>query len=135
MTPSRNARTDGLSTRSLDVWLMMSNTLTSGWPFASALVQPVSDSATEFRKVTRPATSVVITASPMLASVTRHHSGCDGCRPSFVSAMPFISITRPLSHGVGPSQANARLQPNAEDIQVRCSDADLDGVHSRSPER
>ena len=36
-----------------------------------SLVRPQSDSATGFMKVTRPPSSVTITASPMLPSVTR----------------------------------------------------------------
>ncbi len=43
---------------------------------AAALLQPVSASAAGLRKVTRASLSVVITASPMLASVTRNHSRC-----------------------------------------------------------
>jgi hypothetical protein len=53
----------------------MLKTVSSGCAFASASVQPVRDSATALRNVTRPSTSVVITASPILARVTRHHSG------------------------------------------------------------
>ena len=43
---------------------------------ASACGQPVRASATPFRNVTRPSASVLITASPMLASVIRSHSDC-----------------------------------------------------------
>ena len=49
-----------------------------------ALVQPVSDSATGFMEVMRPSTSVVMTASPMLRSVTcstsRRWLACDELR-------------------------------------------------------
>ena len=48
----------------------------SGWPAAVAAVQPVSASATAFMMVTRPSASVVMTASPMLASVVRSRSLC-----------------------------------------------------------
>ncbi len=48
----------------------MTNTSCSGLPNASAVDHPVRLSATAFRRVTRPWSSVVITASPMLPSVT-----------------------------------------------------------------
>ena len=47
-----------------------------GAPDASSNDQPVSDWATGFKKVTLPLASVVITASPMLESVTRSQSCC-----------------------------------------------------------
>ncbi len=53
-TPSRKARTVGLSTGWRLSSLMMRNTLSSGWPAASACVQPVKEAATELRNVTRP---------------------------------------------------------------------------------
>ncbi len=46
--------------------LMMRNTLSSGCPAASRSVHQVKDSATAFRKVTRPSASVVITTSLIL---------------------------------------------------------------------
>ena len=48
----------------------MRNTSSAGLPNASAVDHPVRPSATAFRRVTRPSASVVITASPMLPSVT-----------------------------------------------------------------
>ena len=45
-------------------------------PTASSLFQPVKDSATALREVTCPEESVVMTASPMEARVTRSHSFC-----------------------------------------------------------
>ena len=47
----------------------MSNTRSMDLPMASAPVQPVSDWATEFIKVTAPFMSVAITASPILPRV------------------------------------------------------------------
>ena len=55
---------------------MMRKTSCSGCPWPRSAVQPVSVSATGFRNVTRRSTSVVMTASPMLASVTSNHSRC-----------------------------------------------------------
>ena len=76
IVPSRKARRAGFSTgwrvRSLTMW----KTSGRGRPTASAWVQPVRDSATPFKNVTRPSASVLITASPMLASVIRSHSDC-----------------------------------------------------------
>jgi hypothetical protein len=73
-TPSRNALAAGFSTGRRVDSLTMRNTASSGWPAASAVAHPVSVSATGFRVVTRPAVSVVMTASPMLASVVRRRS-------------------------------------------------------------
>ncbi len=47
--------------------------LSSAIPAAPRRVHPVNDSATGFKYVTDPMMSVVIIASPMLASVTRCH--------------------------------------------------------------
>ncbi len=47
----------------------MRNTASSGCPAASATGQAVIAAATAFMLVTRPAVSVAMTASPMLASV------------------------------------------------------------------
>ena len=54
--------------------LMMWKTCSSGCPSASAWVHPVSASATALSVATRPEMSVVMTASPMLCSVTRRTS-------------------------------------------------------------
>jgi hypothetical protein len=53
-----------------------------GLPAASAARQPVSRCAAALRKRTRPAASVAITPSPMLASVTCSHSRCSVAAPS-----------------------------------------------------
>ena len=60
---------------------------------ASRCVQPVNDSATAFRYVTRPSASVVITASPMLASVTRStspRSAARACATRSASPIPMM---------------------------------------------
>lgn len=80
MTPSRNALVAGFSTVRRVVSFTMLNTTSSGRPTASAFAHPVSASATAFRLVTRPAASVVMTASPMLASVVRSRSCCSANR-------------------------------------------------------
>ena len=54
--------------------LSMLKTSDTGLPRASARVQPVSFSATGFRRVTRASASVAITASPMELSVTARFS-------------------------------------------------------------
>ena len=59
-------------------------------PIASAVDQPVRDSATRLSIVTRPSASVVTTASPMLSSVTRSFSRF---RASSRSARPCSSIS------------------------------------------
>ena len=73
-TPSSSARDAGFSTGARVSSLTMRKTRSSETPTASSCVQPVSAAATGFRKVTRPCGSVVITASPILESVTRSHS-------------------------------------------------------------
>ena len=75
-TPSRSTFSTGFSTGWRVFSLRMVNTAANGCPSASFCVQPVSSWATPFRNVTRPCVSVAITASPMLASVTRSHSSC-----------------------------------------------------------
>ena len=54
----------------------------SGRPAASAARQAVRRCAAAFRKRTRPAASVAITPSPMLARVTCSHSRCSVAAPS-----------------------------------------------------
>ena len=76
IVPSRRARRAGFSAGSRVSSLTMWKTSGSGRPCASAWGQPVRASATAFMNVTRPSASVLITASPMLASVTRSHSDC-----------------------------------------------------------
>ena len=68
--PSRSARSAGFSAGWRVCSLTIRKTVLSGVPAACASSQPVKFSATALRKVTRPAISVVMTASPMLASVT-----------------------------------------------------------------
>ena len=55
-------------------------------PAASSSAQPDSSSATALRNLTRPLASVLITASPMLASVTRSRSRCSCMSRAFSSA-------------------------------------------------
>jgi hypothetical protein len=63
--PLRRARSAG--SRPAGGWLVDdAEDLGRGRPAASALVHPVSDSATPLRNVTRPSASVLMTASPML---------------------------------------------------------------------
>ena len=69
--PLPQGRGAGFSTGSRVCSLTMWKTSGSGRPAASACGQPVRASATPFRNVTRPSASVAITASPMLARVTR----------------------------------------------------------------
>ena len=75
--PSRMARCAGFSTGSRLDSPTMRKTSSIGLPAASAWDHPVSDSATGFSDETRPCRSLVITASPMLASVTRSCSALD----------------------------------------------------------
>ena len=82
MTPSRSTFSTGFSTGWRVRSLTMGNTASSGCPSASACAQPVSPWATPLRNVTRPWASVAMTASPMLASVTRSHSRCSCSRSS-----------------------------------------------------
>ena len=89
MMPSFNAFVTGFST----VWrvssFLMRNTVSSGWPSASAVVKPVSDSATGFSWVMRPSLSVAMTPSPMLASVVRSRSACSAMtRSPLTTALP-----------------------------------------------
>jgi hypothetical protein len=53
---------------------MMCNIFRSGWRQASCLDKPVKLSATVFRYVMLPATSVLMTASPIESSVRRARS-------------------------------------------------------------
>jgi hypothetical protein len=92
--PSRKARTVGLSTGWRLSSLTMRNTPSSGCPTASSGVHPVSDWATGFRKVTRPAVSVVMTASPMLESVTSSQSRCSCIASKFAGEGSVIPVLR-----------------------------------------
>jgi hypothetical protein len=80
MPPSANTFWAGFSTVSRVRSLTMRKTSSSGRPAASSCVQPVRATATGLREVTRPSVSVVVTASPMLASVTRNDSRCRSAR-------------------------------------------------------
>ena len=88
----RSTRATGFSTGRRVSSLTMRKTSSSGRPAASPARQPVSASATGFRKPTRPSASVAITASPMLASVTRSRSsllgGLGGVRPRPAAVRP-----------------------------------------------
>ena len=72
--PSRKTFAAGLSTVSRVSSLTTRKTSERSRPRASALDQPVNFSATALRKVTRPRSSVVMTASPMLLSVVASDS-------------------------------------------------------------
>ncbi len=84
----------------------------SGWPTASPSFQPVSDSATGLRYSTRPARSLVTTASPIDASVTWARSfsansvvrlSCSELsRPSMLCAMLLKAVMLARTSG-GPS--------------------------------
>ena len=93
-TPSRSARVAGFSTGSRVDSLTMRKTASSGWPFASSARQPVSDSATRLRLLTRPSRSVAMTASPMLSSVTRRRSPCAAISASARRARAGIARAR-----------------------------------------
>ena len=93
MMPSFSAFVTGFST----VWrvssFLMRNTVSSGWPSASAVVQPVSDSATGFSWVMRPSLSVAMTPSPMLASVVRGRSAGSAMTRSPLTTAPLVTTT------------------------------------------
>ncbi len=67
---------------SLTIW----NTSGRGRLAASSVLHPTSSSATGLRKSTRPSASVLMTASPMLASVTCSRSRCSWISRAFSSA-------------------------------------------------
>jgi hypothetical protein len=77
-TPSRSTRSAGLAVGSLVISWRSTITCSMGCPSASS-PQPVSRRAVGLSLVTRPSSSVAITASPMLSSVT---CSCSWLRPS-----------------------------------------------------
>lgn len=70
--------------------MTMRKTVSRGCPSAAARGQPVSCWATGFRKVTRPAASVAITASPMLVRMA-----WSSCRCSWIMAADRWRARRP----------------------------------------
>lgn len=89
------------------------NTASSSWPAALTFVHPVRDSATAFRFVTRPAVSVVMTASPMLARVVRNRSRCSA---SALADCPNSSCNDRLREQVfGARPGHPRLVPHRHD--------------------
>ena len=77
---SRSTRAAGISTSPRVSSFTMTKTVGSALPRASSAVHPVSRSAAVFMNVMRPARSVTMTASPMLASVTAISSRCSRTR-------------------------------------------------------
>ena len=84
--PSRSTLVTGSSTSRRVSSLRIGKTAPSGWPVASGVVRPVNASATGLRYSTRPWASVAMTASPMLASVTRSRSSFSAASAACASA-------------------------------------------------
>ena len=80
--PARRTLATGLSTTWRVSSETMQNTSSSGRPRASPSAHPVSVSATGFMKLTFPAVSVAITASPMLRSVLSSQRRASSSRSS-----------------------------------------------------
>ena len=78
-------------------------------PLASAVVQPVSSSATGFISRTKPCASVAITASPMLLRATCNHSprATANCRARWSDSLSAATIAPTMRKTIRPSQASA----------------------------
>ena len=104
--PSRSTLATGFSTGRRVSSSTMRKTASSGRPAASAAASRSAPRRPGSAKSTRPSASVAMTASPMLARVTRSRSRCSAASAAFVLGPPPGGPQRPAR--AGRSQADDR---------------------------